>query len=105
MNDTPEEQALPPSLRFLKALVITLTITMIVGVITVVGLLVTRMPDGRAMAPVLPQALALPDGAKAQAVTMGAGWIGVVTTDNRILIFTPDGALQQELQIAPLPAN
>ena len=84
---------------------ITLTITMIVGVITVVGLLVTRMPDGRALAPALPQNLALPEGAKAQAVTMGTGWIGVVTTDNRILIFTPDGALRQELQIAPLPAN
>ena len=78
---------------------------MIVGVITVVGLLVTRMPDGRALAPVLPQNLTLPDDAKAQAVTMGTGWIGVVTTDNRILIFTPDGALRQELQIAPLPAN
>ena len=96
---------MPPSLRLLKGLVIVLMITMIVGVITVVGLLVTRMPDGRALAPALPPNLALPEGAKAQAVTMGTGWIGVVTTDNRILIFTPDGAMRQELQIAPLPAN
>ena len=103
MNDTPEEQALPPSLRFLKALVITLTITMIVGVITVVGLLVTRMPN--ANAPALPATLQMPADTTAQAITMGTGWIGVVTTDNRILIFTPNGAMRQELQIAPLPAN
>ncbi len=72
-------------------------ITMIVGVITVVGLLVTRMPNANAV----PAQLQMPDGAKAAAVTMGAGWIGVVTTDNRILVFTPEGALQQEIQVAP----
>ena len=80
-------------------------ITMIGGVITVVGLLVTRMPMAGAAAPTVPPELVLPAGAKAQAVTFGAGWTAVVTTDNRILIFTPDGALRQELQIAPLPAN
>lgn len=78
---------------------------MIVGVITVVGVLVTRMPDGRLAAPRLPATLALPVGTKAQAVTMGTGWIGVVTTDNRILIFTADGRLHQEIQITPLPGN
>ena len=31
---------------------------------------------------------------------MGAGWIGVVTTDDRILIFTPEGKLRQEVAIA-----
>mgnify|MGYP005613701793 CR=1 FL=1 len=80
---------------------IVLTITMIAGVITVVGLLVTRMPDMRATGPALPPQLALPDGAKAQAVTMGTAWIGVVTTDNRILIFRPDGSLRQEVKILP----
>ena len=87
---------------------IVLTITMIVGVITVVGLLVTRMPNA---APwpcpprPCPPTLAMPRAATAQAITMGTGWIGVVTTDNRILIFTPDGALHQELQIAPIAGN
>jgi Flp pilus assembly protein protease CpaA len=103
MTDTPIEPGLPPSLRLLKGLVIVLMITMIVGVITVVGLLVTRMPNVNAMAPALPAQLQMPAGAKATAVTMGAGWIGVVTTDNRILIFTPQGALQQEIAVTPAP--
>jgi len=105
MNDTPTEPGLPPSLRLLKGLVIVLMITMIVGVITVVGLLVTRMPNANAVAPALPAELQMPQGAVPQAVTMGAGWIGVVTTDSRILIFTPQGKLHQELAIAPLTGN
>ena len=71
---------------------------MIVGVITVVGLLVTRMPRPIA-APVLPDSLTLPPGAKAAAVTMGTGWIAVVTTDDRILIFDTAGNLRQDHQI------
>lgn len=77
-------------------------ITMIVGVITVVGLLVTRMPNANAAAPALPAELLLPEGVTAQAVTMGKGWIGVVTTDNRLFIFSPEGSLQQEISIRPL---
>ena len=99
MTGTPlEEPELPPSLRFLKRLVTVLTITMIVGVITVVGLLVTRMQQG-AVAPVLPENLVLPDGATAAAVTMGTGWIAVVTRDNHILIFGLDGKLLNDLRI------
>ena len=71
---------------------------MIVGVITVVGLLVTRMPQVNA-GPLLPETLILPDGAKAAAVTMGTGWIAVVTTDDRILIFDKAGKLRQEHRI------
>ena len=93
-----QEPELPPSLRFLKHLVTVLTITMIVGVITVVGLLVTRMPQANS-APVVPANLTLPPGAKAAAVTMGTGWIAVVTTDDRILIFDTSGNLRQEHKI------
>ena len=73
---------------------------MIVGVITVVGLLVTRMPNGNARAPQVPAALAMPPGTKAAAVTFGAGWTAVVTTDERILIFNAKGALIQDVAIA-----
>lgn len=73
-------------------------ITMIVGVITVVGLLVTRMPRAPA-APVLPADLTLPAGARAAAVTFGTGWIAVVTTDDRILIFDTAGNLRQDHRI------
>ena len=99
MPDAPDAP-LPPSLRFLKALVIALTLTMIGGVITVVGLLVTRMPQAfSAVGPSLPDGFALPDGARAQAVTFGTGWIAVVTTDDRILIFGRDGRLRQEVAL------
>ena len=91
---------MPPSLRLLKGLVIVLMITMIVGVITVVGLLVTRMPQAfSAVGPSLPDGFTLPAGAKAEAVTFGTGWIAVVTTDQRILIFGRDGTLRQEVTL------
>jgi Flp pilus assembly protein protease CpaA len=101
MADAPDEAGLPPSLKLLKALVIVLTLTMIGGVITVVALIVTRMPQAFRPLPVLPETIAWPEGAKAQAVTFGTGWIAVVTTDNRILVFGDDGAL---LQSVALPA-
>ena len=100
MTQTPDaEPGLPPSLRLLKGLVIVLMITMIVGVITVVGLLVTRMPDGRSIAPILPETLTLPDGLTAEAVTMGKGWFAVVTTDQQLLVFGADGRLRQRVQM------
>ncbi len=78
-----------------------LMVTMIVGVITVVWLLVTRMPDGNAIMPALPDSLSLPDGAKAEAVTFGKGWFAVVTTDQRLLIYGADGTLRQDIGISP----
>lgn len=99
-TDTPDP-ALPPGLRLLKWLVILLTLTMIIGVITVVAVLVTRMPQAFTATPSLPDGLTLPAGAKAGAVTFGEGWIAVVTTDSRILIFGKDGTLRQEVAITP----
>jgi hypothetical protein len=102
MNDTPAPEALPPSLRLLKWLVTVLMATMIVGVITVVWLLVTRMPQV-ATPLTLPDQLVLPDGAQAQAVTMGSTFIAVVTEDDRILIFGRDGSLRQEIDLMAAP--
>ena len=99
MGNTPlEEPELPPSLRFLKRLVTVLTLVMIAGVITIVAQFVTRLPQ-MAVPPTLPEGLTLPEGARVAAVTMGTGWIAVVTTDDRILIFSQDGQLRQELKI------
>jgi hypothetical protein len=106
MADTPaEEQGLPPSLLFLKGLVTTLMITMILGVITVVWLLVTRMPDGRAQIPTLPPDIVLPAGQQAQAVTFGNGWSAVVTTSQNLLIYDGSGALVQSLDLGDLAAQ
>lgn len=70
---------------------------MIVGVITVVGLLVTRMPNLAPMA--LPEQVDLPDGVQPAAVTMGRDFIAVVTEDDRILIFGRDGVFRQEIAL------
>lgn len=103
MTNTPDaEPGLPPSLRFLKGLVITLMITMIVGVITVVGLLVTRMPDASTPPPRLPDSLSLPEGLVAEAVTFGKGWIAVVTTDQQVLLLDSAGRVLQQIPVAPL---
>jgi hypothetical protein len=106
MADTPaEEQGLPPSLRFLKGLVTTLMITMILGVIAVVYLLVTRMPDGRAQIPALPPDIVLPKGAVAQAVTFGTSWSAVVTTSQTLLIYDAKGVLVQSLDLQDLASK
>lgn len=99
MPDAPEPR-LPPSLALLKWLVIGLTASMIGGVIAVVWLLVTRLPMPHAV-PALPEAVTLPEGVRPQAVTMGADWVGVVTDDDRILIFSRQGRLRQEIRILP----
>ena len=102
-------ETLPLSLRLLRALVMVLMVVMIFGVITVVWLLVTRMPGGQgsltdgSLPPVLPASLTLPAGARALAVTFGAGWIAVVTDQNHILIFDGAGALRQDVPILPAP--
>lgn len=87
----------------LKWLVIVLMLVMIGGVITVTALLVTRMPqamNAAPAAPTLPEQLRLPEGTNAAAVTFGKGWIIVVTEDDRILTFTSDGQLQQDLPLS-----
>ena len=96
---------MPPDLVFLKRLVTVLTVTMILGLIIVIGLLVTRLSQIKAPpAPLLPSAITLPAGVTARAVTMGQGWIAVVTDKDEILILdATTGALRQRLQITPGP--
>ena len=83
-------------LRFLRALVTTLTAVMIAGIVTIVVLLVIRLPGPPAP---LPEALRLPGGTTALAFTRGPDWFAVVTGDDRILIYGEDGALRQEVRL------
>ncbi|MFN3822994.1 MAG: DUF6476 family protein [Pseudorhodobacter sp.] len=100
MDQAPEEEVrLPPGLRFLKALVIVLTLTLIGGVITVVAVIVTRMPQATRPLPALPDAVRLPEGTTPRAITFGEGWLGVATSDDRLLVFAPDGRLLQEIAL------
>lgn len=105
MDDAPigtgTETGLPPGLRFLKALVIVLMLTLIGGVITVVAVIVTRMPTPSRPLPDLPAAISLPDGAAPRAITFGPGWTAVVTSQDRILVYGADGTLWQEVTIRP----
>ena len=98
MDDASDKLELPPSLRFLKGLVITLMLVMIGGVIAIVALLVTRLPAVQA-APALPASISLPAGEVAGAVTVAKGMMIVVTESGRVLVFTPDGTLRQEIAL------
>lgn len=74
--------------------------TMIVAVITVVWLLVTRLPQAiGSVTPLPPAEISLPQGEVAQAVTFGKGWTAVVTQSNRILIFDAGGTLRQQVEV------
>ena len=87
----------PAHLRFLRRMVTVLTTVMIVGVVVVIGLLVTRLTRD---APVFPSEIVLPDGAKAVAFTQAADWYAVVTDGNEILIFDRmTGALRQTVVV------
>ncbi|MBP7000487.1 DUF6476 family protein [Amaricoccus sp.] len=96
----------PPGLRRLRRLVTGLTLTLILGVITVVALLVIRLSALSPAQPLLPPALSLPAGESAQAVTFGAGWVAVVTVDagrrERIRVFDAGGGAEiAALEIGP----
>ncbi len=78
-------------------MVMLLTAVMIGGVLVTFALIVIRLSD---RTPKLPDQIELPDGAKAQALTIGNNWYAVVTEDNRILIFDKTtGNLRQEVTL------
>lgn len=73
---------------------------MIIGVITVVAVLVTRMPGAMRTNLSLPDQINLPDGKSAQAFTQGVSWYAVVTDDDDILIYSrKTGAMVQQISI------
>jgi hypothetical protein len=99
----PVEPIEPANLRFLRRLVTVLTATMLVGVVVVVGLLVTRL-SGKG--PDLPEIIQMPDGKVAVAFTQGDTWFAIVTTDDEILIYNRiDGELRQTVQVSKTPAT
>lgn len=91
---------MPPVVRFLKVLVTVLTATMILGLVTIVGLLVTRLP-GKAVIPVLPDTIRLPEGAAPVAVTFAGERIIVLTREDAVLVYRTDGTLIGQTRLAP----
>lgn len=104
MTHDPDKSGEPANLRFLRILVTILTASMIAGLVTIIVLIVIRVPNVvRTVAdPIpLPEAITLPDGDRAEAFTMGRNWYAVVTEGDEILIFDRDtGALRQRIAVA-----
>lgn len=104
---------LPANLRFLRVLVTTLAITMIAGLLTIVGLLVMRFsaqPDPETVSAAaisqstdlteLTSALTLPDGTQPRAVTLTEDLLLVVTTAATLLIYDrASGTLRQTVAL------
>ena len=85
------------TLKFLRLLVTVLTGTMILGLLVIITLFVIKFSNTRAK---LPSEITLPAGAKAQAITQGDSWYAVVTTDNRIFIYSrTTGTILQEIAV------
>ncbi|PZX46272.1 hypothetical protein LY56_01245 [Roseinatronobacter thiooxidans] len=89
----------PPDVRLIKGLVVVLTSVMILGVIVIIGLLVTRL--GMAPAPLaLPDSITLPAGAAPQAITLARDWVLVLTQDDQVLLFDRNsGALRHQMAL------
>lgn len=87
MDDTPEmlpSEPLPPVALYLKRLVTVMAVVMTTGVVIVVALLIMRLNTDPLP---LPERITLPDEVEAYSFTQGRDWIGVVTTDDQILIY------------------
>ena len=85
-------------MRYIKALVTILTVTMIGGFLTIVALFVMRFAEMNRVE--LPDAITLPDGLVATAYTRGQGWFAVVTDADEILIYSrATGNLRQRIRI------
>lgn len=82
-----------------------LTATMILGLLTIVGLFVIKFMGSVTPPLKLPAEITLPTGQTAKAFTQGTSWIGVVTTDDagveRIHILNLDGTPRQVVDITP----
>lgn len=104
-EDFPE----PPRLRHLRWLINALTMTLILGVVAIVVLLAIRLP--RLSTPLaLPDAIVLPAGERAGAVTFGGNWVALVTEDGsgteRIRVFDrATGASRGVTRIAPAASS
>lgn len=81
-------------------LVITLMVVMILGLVAIVGLLVTRLGGSRPL-PEMPASMTLPEGAVPAAVTFARDWLVVVSEDGRVILFDREGG--DPVSVTPLP--
>jgi len=101
-DEIPEgDAALPANLRFLRVLVTVLTAVMILGVITIVGLLVIRLNDGGGAAVlVVPSEFDPPAGVAIVGYSLVEGRTVLIGDDAVIRVYDTDSrALVQEIRI------
>jgi len=91
------------SLKFLKWLVTTLMVVMIIGFIVLIVFLVTRFPsapDTSTSVMTLPDKITLPDDAIPQAFTATSDWYAIVTEAGQVLVYDrASGALLKTIAI------
>jgi len=90
MSESDDNVSLPPELRFLKGLVTTLAGVMIVGLVAIVGLLVTRLGTAPSL-PTLPDTVILPEGTSVAAITFARDWLVVISEEGEILLYPQSG--------------
>ncbi len=90
---------LPRNLRLLQRLVTLLTLSMIIGILTIAALLAFKLRSENIN---FPQTLILPDGTKPKAFTKTKDWYSVITDTNEILIYKNDGTLIQSIAVQGL---
>ena len=90
---------LPRNLRFLQRLVTLLTISMILGILTIAALLAFKLRSENIN---FPQKLTLPDGTKPKAFTQTKDWYSIISETNEILIYKNDGTLIKSITVQDL---
>ena len=97
-DDQPPNAAfqLPRNLRFLQRLVTLLTVSMILGILTIAALLAFKLRSENIN---FPQTLTLPDGTKPIAFTQTKDWYSIISETNEILIYKNDGTLIKSITI------
>lgn len=107
IREDGEEPPEPPRLRLLRRLVTLLMAVLILAVIAVVALLVIRLvAEPRPVTLALPETIRLPADERAEAATLGRGWVLVVTRDaagrERLRLYEAEtGRLRQTVELAP----
>jgi hypothetical protein len=101
MTKTPPELIEPKNLKFLRLLVIVLTITMICGIITLVLMIVIKMPNyNNTFSIQLPEEIILPDNMKVETFSIGSNHYLIVTKNDEVLIYDrKTNILKQRLKI------
>ena len=90
---------LPRNLRFLQRLVTLLTVSMIVGILTIAALLAFKLHSENID---FPQTVTLPDGTKPIAFTRTKDWYSIISETNEILIYKNDGTLIKSITVQDL---